>query len=94
MADSPLSGCASVSLLRMLVFHRVWTYVLEDRELIPARVLEDAAGSVGNLERSALRARASCFELADRLLEILHLEYRQTARSRSMISEKQQWVVT
>src|SRR6266566_5781600 len=69
-------------------FHQTGSHVLEDRELVPARILEEQARSRRDLERAPLRLPTAGSKALRGRLEVLDLENRQHGRRVAVVREE------
>src|SRR3989449_5445442 len=85
----PLGHGGQRALLVLKAFaHHVRSDVLEERELIPARVFEQDTRTRRNLERAAFRLPAAGPELLRGRFQIGHLEKRQARRGGTVIGQE------
>src|SRR3989441_4953966 len=85
---SPRSRRRSAVLGLKAFAHHVRSHVLQEPELVPARILEDYARAGRDLEGSTCGLPPARSEFFGLRLEVLHLEERQDGGSRSVVREQ------
>src|SRR6266568_2990910 len=68
-------------------FHQARPHVLEDRELVPTRILEEQTRSRRDLKRSAFGLPTAGAQLLRGRREVPHLEDRQDRRRAAVVRE-------